>query len=72
MWLAAVVPDVCVLFVHLKGDPWGDKVSMLTHTYTTRLTAHFMCGLRSDLVICKFRKIWSHMTVNVLTETKCH
>ena len=22
----------------------------------TRLTAHFMCGLMSDLVICKFRK----------------
>ena len=23
-----------------------------------------------DLVICKFRKIWSYMTLNVLTETK--
>ena len=23
---------------------------------TTRLTAHFICGLMSDLVICKFRK----------------
>ena len=46
----------------------GDKVSMLTHTYLhkpprkkvtyaiTRLTAHFMLGLISDLVICKFRK----------------
>ena len=63
----------------------GDKVSMLTHTYPhnplkiemtiyaiTRLTAHFMCGLMSDLVICKFRKVWSYMTPNVLTETRCH
>ena len=45
---------------------WGDKVSMLTHIYPhkpwreievtickiTRLTAHFMCGLMSDLLIC--------------------
>ena len=44
----------------------GDKVSMLTHIYPhkpwrnievtickiTRLTAHFMCGLMSDLLIC--------------------
>ena len=46
--------------------PLGDKVSMLTHIYPhkarrkieviickiTRLTAHFMCGLMSDLLIC--------------------
>ena len=45
---------------------WGDKVSMLTHIYPhkpwreikvtickiTRLTAHFVCGLMSDLLIC--------------------
>ena len=45
--------------------PLGDKVSMLTHIYPhkawrkieviickiTRLTAHFMCGLMSDLLI---------------------
>ena len=45
---------------------WGDKVSMLTHIYPhkpwreievttckiTMLTAHFMCGLMSDLLIC--------------------
>ena len=45
---------------------WGDKVSMLTHIYPhkpwreievtickiTRLIAHFMCGLMSDLLIC--------------------
>ena len=50
---------------------WGDKVSMLTHILyphkplkkievtickITRLTAHFMCGLMSDLLICKFIK----------------
>ena len=45
---------------------WGDKVSVLTHIYPhkpwreievtickiTRLTAHFMCVLMSDLLIC--------------------
>ena len=45
---------------------WGDKVSMLTHIYPhkprrkievnickiTSLTAHFMCGLMSDLLSC--------------------
>ena len=50
------------LFIPLRGD----KVSMLTHIYPhkpwrnievtickiTRLTAHFMCGLMSDLLIC--------------------
>ena len=30
-----------------------------------------MCGLMSDLVICKFEKAWSYMTPNVLTETWC-
>ena len=63
----------------------GDKVSMLTHTYPrkplgilkglyaiTTLAAHFMCGLMSDLVICKFRKVWPYMILNVLTETRCH
>ena len=53
------------------GGGGGGEVSMLTHTYgthtnpwgrlmwpyaITRLTAHFMCGLTSDLAICKFRK----------------
>ena len=62
-----------------------DKVSMLIHTYPhkpmtkikvilciTRLTAHFLYGLMSDLVICKFRKVWSCMTPDVLTESRCH
>ena len=55
----------CRLFL---SPPLGDKVSMLTHIYMyphkarrkievtickiTRLTAHFMCGLMSDLLIC--------------------
>ena len=53
---------------------WGDKVSMLTHIYPhkpqrkievtickiTRLTTHFMCGLMSDLLICKFIKTYGH------------
>ena len=55
-------------------------MSMLTHTYPhkplkkikvaiyaiTRLTAHLMCGLMSDLVSCKFKKVWSYTTTNVL------
>ena len=58
---------------------WGDKVSMLTHIYPhkprrkiemtickiTRLTAHFMCGLMSDLLICKFIKCM------VIHDTEC-
>ena len=49
-----------------RKAPLGGKVSMLTHIYPhkarrkieviickiTRLTAHFMCGLMSDLLIC--------------------
>ena len=31
-----------------KGRLWPSEI--------TRLTAHFMCGLVSDLVICKFGK----------------
>ena len=46
---------------------WSDHMQSIT-----RLTAHVMCGLMSDLVICKFRRIWSYMTLNVLTETMCH
>ena len=73
---------------HSLCYPLGDKVSMLTHTYPhkarrkievtickiTRLTAHFMCGLMSDLLICTclYLKVWSYMTLNVLTETRCH
>ena len=52
----------------------GVKVSMLTHTYPhklqrrievtiyaiTRLTANYMCGLMSDLLICNFRKKYGH------------
>ena len=32
----------------------------------TSLTAHRMCGLMSDLVICKFSEVWSCMTRNSL------
>ena len=60
--------------------PLGDdKVSMLTHTCPhkpqrkikvtiskiTRLTTHFLCGLMSDLVICKF---WKSMVIH---NTEC-
>ena len=51
---------------------WSNKVSMLTHTYPhnpwgrfTRLAPPFMCGLMSDMVICKFRKSM------VIHDTEC-
>ena len=64
---------------------WGDEVCMLTHTYPhkplskikwlyiiARMTAHFKCGLMSNLVICKHRKkVLQYITLNVLTETRC-
>ena len=61
-------------------EPLGvDEVSMLTHTYPhkpqrkikvtiyaiARMTANFLCGLTSDLVICKFRKS------RVIYDTEC-
>ena len=66
-----------VLFLRTLG---GDKVSMLTHRFPhkplrngiTRLTAQFCVAMMSDLVICKFRKVWLYVTPNVLTETRCH
>ena len=63
------------------GKHSGIIVSMLIHTYPhrplrkikvticwepNRLTAHFMCGLMSDLVICKFWKYghtWHRMSL---------
>ena len=72
----------------------GDKVSISTHTYPrqplgkknvtmckiTRLTAHFMCDLMSDLVICKFRKsvvvqdtecpYWDQVSLNYINQTR--
>ena len=65
---------------------WGDKVSVLTHTYSLkplrkikvticnhhRLTTNSMCGLMTNLVIWCLEKVRSCMTLNVLTETRCH
>ena len=63
---------ILVLCLILYSGPLGgggNNVSTLTHTYPrkplrnpewpyaiTRLTAHFMCGLMSDLVFCKHKK----------------
>ena len=55
-----------IVLLFTNPPPLGDKVSMLTHIYPhkawrkieviickiTRLTAHFMYGLMSDLLIC--------------------
>ena len=46
---------------------------MCSSFITFRLTAHLMCGLMSDLMICTCLDIaWSYMTPNILTETRCH
>ena len=57
----------------LGGVKWECKPIHTYHTYIpnkrpyaiTRLTANFMCGLISDLVICKFRKSM------IIHDTKC-
>ena len=47
---SGVINWVC-LPMHTCTNPWG----ILKWSYAiTRLTANFMCGLTSDLVICKF------------------
>ena len=37
----------------------------------TSLIAQFTIGLISDFVICKQYRVWSYVTLNVLTETRC-
>ena len=68
VWNLLVSLHICIFLP--SRTPGGDKVSMLTHTYPhkplrkilkrpyaiTRLTAHLMCDLMSDLVTWKFRK----------------
>ena len=65
-WLALFTECSLLVLSYSNTSPLGDKVSMLTHIYPhkawrkievtickiTRLTAHFMCGLMSDLLIC--------------------
>ena len=64
-----LTPNVLTKTIVSLNTLRGDKVSMLTHLYPhkplrkTEVTicnhqpdSHFMCGLMSDLVICKFRK----------------
>ena len=53
----------------LRGHKWV-CLSIYTHLHpkgilkwpyaNTTLTAHFMCGLMSDLAICKFKKKYGH------------
>ena len=60
----------------------GDKASMFTHTYPHKPLGKIkvtICNHQADsslyvseLVIYKFRQVWSYMTPNVLTETRCH
>ena len=71
-----VIKWVCLL-IHTHTNPWG----RLKLSYAiTRLTAHFMCGLMSGLVICKFGKImvmhdteclyWDQVSLNNTNQTK--
>ena len=63
------IPSKAFLPLHLgMNSPSNNKVTMAI----TRLTAHFMGGLMSDLVISKYKKVWSYMTLNVPTEARCH
>ena len=48
--------------MHTHTNPWG-RIQWLNAI--TMLTAHFMCGLMSDLVICKFQESM------VILDTKC-
>ena len=71
LYLHVLVYTIAVLHLSLACCPlWGDKASMLIHIYLykplwkievtickiSRLTAHSMCGLMSDLLICMFIK----------------
>ena len=62
-----------ICFLRASLAPWGDKVSMLSHTYPhkplskmkqpstiTRLAVHFIRGLMFVLVICRHRKEYGH------------
>ena len=65
VWKMRLINKLILLSL-IVNSPLGEKVSMLTHVYPhkarrkikviickiIRLTAHFMCGLMSDLVIC--------------------
>ena len=71
--LSVAYTEMVHLLPHSYLSLRGDKVSMLTHIYPhkplryTEMTvcnhqadSHVMCGLISDLVICKFRKKYGH------------
>ena len=77
-WFASFDQSVLEFLFHFTNR--GDKMNMLNRTYRykalrkiksdyaiTRLTAYFMCGLTSDLVICTFRKVWSYRHWNQIS-----
>ena len=49
-------------------NPNNNKLTMCNHQADSPLHG----GLMSDLVTSKYKKVWSHMTLNVPTETRCH
>ena len=63
-----VIKWVCEL-IHTHTIPWG----RLKWPYAiTRLTAHFMCGLMSDIWwFASLEKVWSYLALNTLSETRC-
>ena len=50
------------ILTHTPEEFWSD------HMQTPH--SHFICGPMSDLVICKFKTVWSCTMLDVLTETR--
>ena len=63
----------------LSQNTWPSGVIVLTHTYPHKPLGEIKPTTRNheaenplyDLVIRKLSKVWSYMTLNVLTETQC-
>ena len=72
-WCILLFPSGVIKWVwwpiHTHTNPWG----RLKWSYAIiRLSANFICGLMSDLVIYKFRKSINIHDTDVLTEVKYH
>ena len=59
-------PTLCVVWYLIW---WFANLEKYGHTCGTECP---YCDQVSDLVICKFRKVWTYVALNVLTVTRCH
>ena len=66
-WTSGVIKLVCKP-AHTHTNPRG---RLKWPSAITRLTAHCTCGLMSDLVICRHKKVWLYVTPNILIKTRC-